>query len=402
MLDPSTPQMWEIAIVGGCGHVGLPLGIAFATRGANVVLVDRADDKVALVNSGKLPFMESGADEPLARLIGDRIVASSDPRVVANSKVVIVVIGTPVDEHQNPEPHKVIDAIEALVPYLRDHHLLVLRSTIYPGTTALVEKLLERNSLAIDVAFCPERIAEGKAMVELFKLPQIVSARNDRAIQRSSELFGRLTEQIVVLSPEEAELAKLFTNTWRYIRFATANQLFMMAQDFGVSYERIRRGISEGYPRAKDLPGAGYTAGPCLLKDTLQLAAFNNNDFVLGQAAISVNEGFPLYVVSQMERRFEKLSELTVGLLGMAFKGESDDTRSSLSYKIKRILRYRAGAVLCTDPYVTSDKELYPLDIVLERSDVLVIGAPHEVYAELTTQLPIVDVWCLRGEESGL
>ncbi len=402
MAEAPAQQAWDIAIVGGCGHVGLPLGIAFASRGASVVLLDHAEEQVALVNSGKLPFMESGANEPLARLIGDRIIASSDTSVVANSKVVIVVIGTPVDEHQNPEPHKVIDAIEALVPHLRDHHLLVLRSTIYPGTTALVEKMLERNSLALDVAFCPERIAEGKAMEELFKLPQIVSARSDRVVQRARELFGRLTDQIVVLSPEEAELAKLFTNTWRYIRFATANQLFMMAQDFGVSYERIRAGISEGYPRAKDLPGAGFTAGPCLLKDTLQLAAFNNNDFVLGQAAISVNEGFPLYVISQMERRFEKLNELTVGLLGMAFKGESDDTRSSLSYKIKRILRYRAGAVLCTDPYVTSDKELYPLETVLARSDVLVIGAPHQVYADLATKLPVVDVWSLRNEESGL
>ena len=402
MAEAPAQQAWDIAIVGGCGHVGLPLGIAFASRGASVVLLDHAEEQVALVNSGKLPFMESGANEPLARLIGDRIIASSDTSVVTNSKVVIVVIGTPVDEHQNPEPHKVIDAIEALVPHLRDHHLLVLRSTIYPGTTALVEKMLERNSLALDVAFCPERIAEGKAMEELFKLPQIVSARSDRVVQRARELFGRLTDQIVVLSPEEAELAKLFTNTWRYIRFATANQLFMMAQDFGVSYERIRAGISEGYPRAKDLPGAGFTAGPCLLKDTLQLAAFNNNDFVLGQAAISVNEGFPLYVISQMERRFEKLNELTVGLLGMAFKGESDDTRSSLSYKIKRILRYRAGAVLCTDPYVTSDKELYPLETVLARSDVLVIGAPHQVYADLATKLPVVDVWSLRNEESGL
>ena len=402
MAEAPAQQAWDIAIVGGCGHVGLPLGIAFASRGANVVLLDHAEEQVALVNSGKLPFMESGANEPLARLIGDRIIASSDTSVVTNSKVVIVVIGTPVDEHQNPEPHKVIDAIEALVPHLRDHHLLVLRSTIYPGTTALVEKMLERNSLALDVAFCPERIAEGKAMEELFKLPQIVSARSDRVVQRARELFGRLTDQIVVLSPEEAELAKLFTNTWRYIRFATANQLFMMAQDFGVSYERIRAGISEGYPRAKDLPGAGFTAGPCLLKDTLQLAAFNNNDFVLGQAAISVNEGFPLYVISQMERRFEKLNELTVGLLGMAFKGESDDTRSSLSYKIKRILRYRAGAVLCTDPYVTSDKELYPLETVLARSDVLVIGAPHQVYVDLATKLPVVDVWSLRNEESGL
>lgn len=393
---------FDVAIVGGCGHVGLPLGIAFASRGKRVVLYDISVEQVEKVNSGELPFLEPGADVLLRKFAGDRIVASVDPSSVSSAQVVIIVIGTPVDEHQNPEPHKVIDAIEELVPYLRDGHLLILRSTVYPGTTSLVEKMLHRNGHSVDVAFCPERIVEGKAMEELFTLPQIVSARTTSATSRATELFRTLTEQIVVMVPEEAELAKLFTNVWRYICFATANQLFMMAQNFGVNYETIREGLAMGYPRAKDLPRAGFTAGPCLLKDTLQLAAFNNNEFVLGQAAISINEGFPLYVVSRMEKHFEKLDQMTVGILGMAFKGESDDIRSSLSYKLKRILRYRAGAVLCADPYVTTDKELYSLDVVLERADVLVIGAPHLEYLALDTDLPVIDIWSLRSKETGL
>jgi UDP-N-acetyl-D-mannosaminuronic acid dehydrogenase len=279
----------------------------------------------------------------------------------------------------------------------RDGQLLVLRSTVYPGVTALVERMVGRLGVDVPVAFCPERIAEGKAMEELYTLPQIVSSRSEDGRRRATALFRRLTARTVDLEPEEAELAKLFTNTWRYIKFATANQLYMMANDFGLDYERIRAALSDEYPRAADLPRAGFAAGPCLFKDTMQLAAFNDNNFALGHAAMLVNEGLPLYVVSRMQRRWPDLGDRTVGILGMAFKSESDDTRSSLSYKLKRILQFKARRVLCTDEHVTSDPTLLPLERVLADSDLLVVGAPHAAYRELQTSLPVVDVWGLRG-----
>ena len=180
-------------------------------------------------------------------------------------------------------------------------------------------------------------------------------------IERAASLFGQADNSIVRVEPEEAELAKLFTNSYRYIKFAAANQLFMMANDFGLDYERIRRAVVEDYPRAADLPGPGFAAGPCLLKDTMQLAAFNNNNFALGQASMQINEGLPLYLMSRMAAGSTSTS-MTVGILGMAFKGGSDDNRSSLSYKLKRVLKVRARAVLTTDPYVANDEELCPLD----------------------------------------
>ena len=166
------------------------------------------------------------------------------------------------------------------------------------------------------------------------------------------------------LDVEEAELAKLFANTWRYIQFAAANQLFMIANDFGLDFARIRDALKQDYPRLAGMPGPGLAAGPCLLKDTMQLAAFNNNNFTLGHASMMINEGLPLYMVSKLEQQYD-LSEMTVGILGMAFKAESDDTRSSLSYKLKRLLRFRAARVLCTDPYAQHDQDLWPLDDVL-------------------------------------
>ena len=387
----------DVVVIGGCGHVGLPLALAFADRGAKVAIYDTSEASVDTVNAGRMPFAEAGADEVLVRTLqAGRLRASADPAIVATAEHVVVVIGTPVDEHLNPKQIAITRALSGCSDYLRDGQLLVLRSTVFPGVTALVEKMMARLGLQIEVAFCPERIAEGKAMTELFMLPQIVSSRTPSGTKRACSLFGRLTGKLVVMSPEEAELAKLFTNVWRYIKFATANQLYMMANEQGLDFDRIRRGLADDYPRAADMPAAGFAAGPCLFKDTMQLAAFNHNNFPLGHAAMAVNEGLPLYVVHRLEGQFD-LASMTVGILGMAFKAGSDDIRSSLSYKLKRILAFKAGAVLCTDPYVTVDPGLLPLEEVLARSDLLVVGAPHPEYRGLVTDKPAADIWDILG-----
>jgi UDP-N-acetyl-D-mannosaminuronic acid dehydrogenase len=387
-----------VVVVGGCGHVGLPLAIAFADRGAQVTVCDIDPAATALVSSGRMPSQEPGAAPLLERAVADgRLVATSDPAVVATAEHVVVVVGTPVDEYLNPDQQAVPRALADCADYLRDGQLLILRSTVYPGVTALVEKLIARLGYAIDVAFCPERIAEGRAMTELFDLPQIVAARRDQAFQRAAALFGLLTARQVRMTPEEAELAKLFTNVWRYIKFATANQLYMIANDRGLDFERIRLGLMLDYPRAADMPGPGFAAGPCLLKDTMQLAAFNNNNFALGHTAMAINEGMPLYLVDRLTRRYD-LESMTVGILGMAFKGGSDDIRSSLAYKLKRVLTSAAAGVCCTDPYVTADPSLLPLDEVVDAADLLIIGAPHAEYAGLPTVKPVVDIWGIRGE----
>ena len=386
----------RVAIVGGCGHVGLPLGLAFASRGLDVVLYDLDERSVANVNSGSMPFDEPGAPEVLTTVLeSGRLRASSSSDVIGEVEHVVVVIGTPIDEHLNPNLNAVPEAIADVASSLHDGQLLVLRSTVYPGVTALVERLVADLGLDVDVAFCPERIAEGKAMVELFELPQIVASRSSRAMERASKLFRNLAHEIVELEPEEAELAKLFTNTWRYIKFAASNQLYMMANDFGLDYERIRAALSYNYPRAADLPRAGFAAGPCLFKDTMQLAAFNNNNFHLGQASVSINEGLPLYVVARIEQRYD-LSTMNVGILGMSFKAESDDIRSSLSYKLKRILKFKSRQVLTHDPYVTADPELVDLETILREADLLVIGTPHAEYRDIEISVPVVDIWNLR------
>jgi UDP-N-acetyl-D-mannosaminuronic acid dehydrogenase len=390
----------DVVVIGGGGHVGLPLAIALADRGSKVVVYDVSEKAVQTIAGGRVPFLEPGAEPVLQRVIAEgRFSASTDPAVVATAENVIVVIGTPVDEHLNPDPNAIPAALAGCAKYFRNGQLLVLRSTVYPGVTALVERMVADLGIDVPVAFCPERIAEHKAMEELYSLPQIVSSRSDDGRARAAALFGTLTDTIVHLEPEEAELAKLFTNTWRYIKFAAANQFYMMANDRGLDFERIRKGLTQDYPRAQDMPGAGFAAGPCLFKDTMQLAAFSDNKFSLGHSAMLVNEGLPLYVVSQLEKRFP-LSELTVGILGMSFKAASDDIRSSLSYKLRRVLKFKAKAVLGTDPYVSEDIDdtLLPLDDVLEKADLLIIATPHSEYRDLVTDKPIADVWNLQGD----
>jgi UDP-N-acetyl-D-mannosaminuronic acid dehydrogenase len=389
--------MDRVVVVGGCGHVGLPLGVSLAVAGVQTVAYDIDESAIATVGAGRMPFEEPGAQVALEKVLSDgTFEVTGRPEAIASADAVIVVVGTPIDEHLNPDAHAVPRAVAGLGRHLRDGQLLILRSTVFPGVTRMVERTLQEVGVDVDLAFCPERIAEGKAMVELRELPQIVSGCTPRAVERASVLFGHLTNDIVVLSPEEAELAKLFTNTWRYIRFAAANQLFMIANDYGLDYECIRSAIAHNYPRAADLPKAGFTAGPCLFKDTMQLAAFNNNNFTLGHASMVINEGLPLYVVARISARFN-LATSTVGILGMAFKAESDDIRSSLSYKLRRILRAKAANVLCSDPYVRADPSLVSLEQVLEESHLLVIGAPHEVYRALAPVQPVVDIWNLAG-----
>jgi len=321
--------MSKIVVVGGGGHVGLPLTIVLANSGHHAIALDISQPTVDLINSGKMPFFEEGAQELLTRTLeNETFSATTDHRIIESADVVIVVIGTPVDEHLNPDPNSVVTAISACIPYMNSTQLVILRSTLFPGVTARVTALLKSKGLTPDVTFCPERILEGQALKELKELPQIIGATTDSAANRAIAIFESLGVKTISVLPEEAELAKLFTNVWRYIKFAAANQFWLMSNEAGLDFSRIREAISFDYPRAADLPNAGFTAGPCLFKDTMQLAAFSNNNFGLGHSAMLVNEGLPLYVVRKIEEKYD-LSDKTVGILGMAFKGESDDIRSS-------------------------------------------------------------------------
>lgn len=384
----------DVVVVGGGGHVGLPLSLKLAEAGKNVGILDVSQETLDSIAAGRMPFLEPGADALLASLLPTgRLTLSTSPTLVQSVPNVIVVIGTPIDEFMNPSMSLFDSVMDELARHLANDALIVLRSTVFPGTTAHVRRRLDGNGKTVRLAFCPERIAEGHALEELTELPQIVGADDSETLRRATELFGSMGAQVVSSTTAEAELAKLFTNAWRYMKFAVANQFFMIANEAGQDYGRILDAIRRDYPRAQDLPGPGFAAGPCLLKDTMQLAAFTADHFPMGQSARQINEGLPAYLVTAMERRLGDLADKRIGILGMAFKGESDDPRDSLSYKLRKLLTWQGAEVLCTDPYVPDDR-LVPLDDVLRESDILVVGAPHRSYRELKfPDKPLVDVW---------
>jgi UDP-N-acetyl-D-mannosaminuronic acid dehydrogenase len=392
------PADLDVVVLGGGGHVGLPLSLALANAGLTVGIYDTNQATLDRIAAGEMPFMETGADDLLREVLASgRLHFGSDGSMIERTEQLIVVIGTPVDEFLGPSMTIFEKAVDQIAPHLRDGALVVLRSTVYPGTTGYVTQHLADRGCKVDVAFCPERIAEGHALEELSSLPQIIGADSNAAATRASALFGRLAAKTIRTSTKEAELAKLFTNTWRYMKFAVANQFLMIADQAGIDYTNVLRAIREDYPRAADLPGPGFAAGPCLFKDTMQLAAFTSDHFPLGQAAMQVNEGLPAYIVSALERRYGGLQGKTVGILGMAFKSESDDTRASLSYKLRKLLSWSGARVLATDPYVQDDR-LVSLECVLAESDVLVLGAPHKTYRDLHVGgKDVVDVWGAMG-----
>lgn len=395
-IDYKQSSDTKIVIVGGCGHVGLPLGLIFAENGFQVTAFDTSVERVDTVNSGLMPFVEEGAQEILRKTLSNgSFKASTTPESIRNANVVLVVIGTPVDEHLSPNPNSVVDAVANLFDYLNSSQLILLRSTVFPGVSRKVLKILEEKFPKIQLAYCPERIAEGFALKELVALPQIIGSDDAPTYSRASKIFLKITSECLPTTFEEAELAKLFTNVWRYIKFAAANQFYMMANDFEVDYERVRNAISLNYPRASDLPSAGFAAGPCLFKDTMQLSALVQQNFALGHAAMMINEGTPGYIVQRLERKYD-LSKLRVGILGLSFKGGVDDVRSSLAYKLRKLLMFKCQEVLVHDPLVL-DSRISPLEEVVEKSDLLIIGSPHKIYAEVKTNKPIIDIWNLRG-----
>src|SRR5271155_2075657 len=374
-------QLRKVVIIGGCGHVGLPLGIVFANCGLDVVLLDRDQAKIDTVNAGQMPFMETNALEQLGKVVGKKLTATSDASCLGDSDAAIAVLGTPVDEHLNPTVTDLYQSIDQVIARMPENSLLVLRSTVYPGVTKLVYERLQASGRKIHLAFCPERIAEGKAMEEIRTLPQIISAFDQESLERARELFAIINEDLIELSPLEAELAKLFSNSWRYMNFAISNQFYMLAETYGLDFQRIYGAVTHRYPRMKSFAKAGFAAGPCLLKDTLQLSAFSGNNFFLGHSAMLINEGLPNFIVNQL-RQEQNLREKVVAVLGMAFKSESDDKRESLSYKLRKLLMVEAKEVLCTDPYVDDDK-LVPLEDALWRADIVILGAPHAVYRDI-------------------
>lgn len=393
MASKNQPS-FDIVIVGGLGHVGLPLGLVFADKGFKVCLYDVDPEKAKICKNGIMPFIEYGAEPILKKVLENgNLTISLDPQSIAHAQYVIIAIGTPVDEYLNPKTRLFLEFVASIRDYLNKDQTIIIRSSVFPNTSKHVLELLGSDEWML--AYCPERIVQGYAVKELSELPQIVAGMTDAALESAADLFGKISPKIIRTSIGEAELVKLFSNSWRYIQFAVTNQFYMIAENFGVDYNNVRHAMTEGYGRAATLPTAGFAAGPCLLKDTMQLSAFTGNQFLLGHAAMMINEGLPNYIVEKI-RLNRDISKTTVGILGMSFKADIDDIRDSLSYKLGKILRFHGAKVLYSDEFA-NDPTFVSKERLILSCEVVIIGVPHSAYQNLVIPqtVEVVDLWTI-------
>lgn len=399
--------MEKICIIGGVGHIGLPLGIVFAQKGVKTCLLDINEKNAALVKAGKLPFMEEGGEAALAEALkSGNLEVSLDPTAITSADIIILAVDTPTGQFLDPSYGRVIKVFEEYMPYFRTGQIVILRSTVYPGMSERVQWLFEQSGKGdVGIAFCPERIVQGKALQEQENLPQIISAFKPEVLDKVKNLFLQINKTVLPAeSPLEAELVKLFSNAWRYISFAAANQFYVMATSRGVDYAHLHEIMTHGYERNKALPKPGFAAGPCLVKDTAQLLAFSNNNFQMGQSAIAANEGLPNQILEQLRVKYGSgLREKTIGILGMAFKAESDDNRNSLSYKLRDIARLECKVVFAHDVYIRDESFQVDLDKFLKYSDIVILATPHAAYKDIDPasypDKDFVDMWGFWAKE---
>jgi UDP-N-acetyl-D-mannosaminuronic acid dehydrogenase len=381
----------DIAIVGGAGHIGLPLGLLFADKGKKIILYDKDSKNIKKINDLKMPFMEEGGST-LLKKNKKRIFATTDKRCLKYAKIIIVCIGTPV-KNSKPDLAFFFKMFKEVREYLNPNKLLIIRSSIYPGTCLEIQKFLGKNFN--NISYCPERVVQGKSISELPKLPQIISGLSTKSINQSRVLFKLICKKIIVTSILEAELIKLFSNAWRYINFSISNQFYQICEKFNIDFKNLRKNMIDGYDRNKSIPKAGFAAGPCLFKDTAQLNAFLKNSFTLGIAATKINQGFPKFIYSMMNEKFKgKLKNKKIGILGVAFKSNIDDVRDSLSIDLFNFLKEKKLKVDISDEFVKMPN-IISKNSLIKKSDIIILGAPHTAYKKI--KIPknkyVIDSW---------
>ena len=381
-----------ICIIGGAGHVGAPLGLALSSKGYNVALIDKNQKNIKKINNGIMPFVEDGCEKLLKKMIHKRkIFATSKLNEVKKCKYIIVCIGTPINNRFKPDLKKFFNFFYSLKKYLNKNHVIIIRSSIYPGVSNRIFNIIKKRCK--NLSYCPERIAQGKSLTELPKLSQIISGKNVKAKIESGKIFKKICKKIIYTKIIEAELIKLFSNAYRYINFSISNQFYLICKNEGLDFFKVRNLMRDNYKRNADIPLAGFTAGPCLLKDTMQLSSFYNHRFPLFHDAMSINESLPRFIINKLNEKYN-LKKKTVGVLGLSFKAENDDIRDSLSIKLLKKLKSKKIKTLQSDEYY-EDKKNVDKNVLIKKSDIIIIATPHKAYKniKINKNKVLVDVW---------
>jgi UDP-N-acetyl-D-mannosaminuronic acid dehydrogenase len=382
----------HISIIGGAGHIGLPLGLAFTNKGFYVHLIDKNIKNMQIIKNSKMPFLEFGSKKILNNSIKRKqFFFENDLKNLKQSKFIFICIGTPIDSKLKPNLKGFKKLIDDLKKYVQKNQIIIVRSSVYPGTILDIKKRLKNVNK--NIFYCPERIVQSKSLIELPRLPQIIAPENNVNFKIVKKLFKKITSKIIKTSILEAELIKLYSNANRYINFAIANQLYTICQSHNLDFDRVRKIMQDGYARNLNLAKAGFTSGPCLLKDTMQLKSFCNNDFQLGSAAMEINENIPNLIIEKI-KSFKNSKKKKIGLLGLTFKGETDDIRDSLSIKLLNKLKKLKFKTYQSDEYYLNKNNITKEQLIA-KSDIIIIGAPHKIYKKINypKNKNIINIW---------
>jgi UDP-N-acetyl-D-mannosaminuronic acid dehydrogenase len=372
----------QVAVI-GLGRVGLPLALCFADAGAEVIGVDHDRSIIDSLNCGRMPFDEHGTQELLERVqAAGRLKLAERAAEAAQARTIVLTIGTPSFSHIESDLSQVRAVIDDLLPLLAPGHVVILRSTIAPGTTEFVAGYIEkRRGLKVGsevfVAHAPERIAAGKFLQEIGTLPCIIGGVGEESTQRAAATFSLFGAPIVRTTPVQAELAKIWTNILRYATFALPNLLMMDCERYGANVFDVIDLINRDYPRG-GMAAPGLTAGTCLRKDFAFSEERSNAPGML-LAVSRVNEAVPLFLVEGIKRRLGTLADRKVAVLGLTFKRDTDDERDSLSPKLIRLLERELADVAVSDPHAPSPTQ--PLEEALGGADVVVIATNHSEFS---------------------
>jgi UDP-N-acetyl-D-mannosaminuronic acid dehydrogenase len=388
----------------GLGRVGLPLALSFAARGLQVIGVERQPVILDQVAGGRMPFSETGTQELLERVLGEgRLELTNVATEAARADHIVLTLGTPAHVHIEIDVSQIRQAVDDLLPVLREGHSLILRSTVAPGTTEWVAGYIEQRrgfSVGEDlfVAHVPERIAQNHFLEEIATLPCIVGGVGEGSSARAAKLFEVFGTEIVETTPVQAELAKIWTNILRYTQFALPNLLMMESEQYGANVFEVIDLINHEYPRG-GMAAPGMTAGACLRKDfTFSEERSNAPGMLL--AVSRVHESVPLFLVNGLKDRLGgSVRDRKVAVLGLTFKRDSDDLRDSLSYKLIRLLERELAHVARHDPHAPEESE--PLETALENADAVVLATNHSAFQGIGRDLPqgalLVDPWNVTG-----
>lgn len=397
----------KIAIF-GVGRVGLPLALVLADKGFQVTGIDLDSYRINLLKHKIMPFMEEGADPLLEKHSGKNFQVFSQEhidRIVTENAIIIFTLGTPIDDTYSPNFSDIEKLIRRISPVIKPGHTIILRSTVSPGATEqLARQLEEQTKLTIGenlfLAYCPERIAEGKSVEELTQIPQIIGTLDEASAKKAAEVFEKIAPEILFTNPRSAELAKLFCNMYRYIDFAIGNEFMMIAESYGCDIYKVLNLVNKDYRRG-NLKSPGFTAGPCLVKDGFFL--IDKSPYMeLVTAAWRLNENIPGYILSRIKAEIKDLHKKQVAILGLAFKKNIDDIRYSLSPKLKRYFLAEGSKVSVHDPFIDSQ----PLEDTISNAEILILGVDHDAFKSLTFEYLkdrvsdkclIFDIWNMFG-----